>query len=143
MQILCKTFFDCSFTGVTGYFRPGQVPFVDQAGSTINTQEDWNRARNQQRNWETIMQMISLRAQPTMIKNPKHIDDTWQFVFAVETPGVYSINGDLDNTDGLSNECSGIPMIVGLNEISDLKPYLIIDGPDQNIWFTAINTILE
>jgi hypothetical protein len=143
MQILCKTFFDCSLTGITGYFRPSQVPFVDQAGNTIETQDDWNRARNQQRNWETIMQMISLRAQPTMIKNPKQIDNEWQFTFAVETPGVYSINQDLDNTDGLSNECAGIPMITGLNETLDLEPYLIIAGQDQNIWFSAINNTLE
>lgn len=143
MQILCKTLFDCSFTGTTGYFRPSQVPFVDQAGNTINTQDDWNRSRNQQRNWETIMQMISLRAQPTMIKNPKQVDNEWQFVFAVETSGVYSVNDDLDNTDGLANECSGIPMIIGLDETEGLDPHLIISGPDQNIWFSTINTSLE
>jgi hypothetical protein len=143
MQILCKTLFDCSYTGITGYFRPSQVPFVDQAGNTITTQDDWNRARNKQRNWETIMQMISLRAQPTMIKNPKQIDNYWQFVFAVETPGVYSTNGDLDNTDGLANECAGIPMITGLDEPAGLDPHLIITGPDQNIWFAAINNTLD
>lgn len=143
MQILCKTLFDCSFTGTTGYFRPSQVPFVDQAGNTINTQDDWNRSRNQQRNWETIMQMISLRAQPTMIKNPKQVNNEWQFVFAVETSGVYSVNDDLDNTDGLANECSGIPMIIGLDETEGLDPHLIISGPDQNIWFSTINTSLE
>jgi len=64
MQILCRTFFDCSPTGITGHYRPSQVPFTDGAGNTINNQHDWTFARNQQRNWETLNQLISLRTQP-------------------------------------------------------------------------------
>jgi len=63
MRILCRTLFDCSATGVTGHYRPSQVPFEDSAGNTIANQHDWMFARNQQRNWETLNQLISLRTQ--------------------------------------------------------------------------------
>ena len=95
MKIQCRTLFDCSYTGITGHFRPSIIPFEDQTGRLINDQQDWNRARNQQRNWETIVQMISLRTQPMNISNTSVVDDVWEFSFEIETPGVYSANGDI------------------------------------------------
>jgi len=85
------------------------------------------------------MQMISLRAQPTVITEPKCMDGVWSFEFSVETPGVYSTNNDVDNLDGLLNECDGIPMIVGLDEADDIEPSLITSGPKQNLWVETIN----
>jgi hypothetical protein len=105
----------------------------------IHTIVDWNRARNQHRNWETIMQMISLRAQPTVIKDPTCTDGVWSFEFSVETPGVYSTDNNVDNLDGLLNECDGIPMIVGLDETDSIDPSLTISGTKQNLWFETIN----
>jgi hypothetical protein len=83
--------------------------------------------------------MISLRAQPTIIQEPKYTDGVWQFEFSVETPGVYSTNNDIDNLDGLLNECDGIPMIVGLDEADSIESSLTINGPTQNLWFETIN----
>lgn len=139
MNILCRTLFDCTCTGITGHFRSSQVPYPDRTGRLINDIDDWNRARNQHRNWETIMQMISLRAQPTIVEEPKCKDGVWQFEFSVETPGVYSTNNDVDNLDGLLNECDGIPMVVGLDEVDSVNPSLTVTGPNQNLWFETIN----
>ena len=77
-----------------GYYRPAQIPFRDNTGSMITDQQSWIHARNQQRNWETIMQIISLRAQPIEVSMTKVVDNVWQFEFEVETAGVYSINLD-------------------------------------------------
>ena len=85
------------------------------------------------------MQMISLRAQPTIVHEPECLDGVWQFEFSVETPGVYSTNNDVNNLDGLLNECAGIPMVVGLDESSPIEPSLITVGPRQNLWFETIN----
>jgi hypothetical protein len=115
------------------------VPYPDRTGRLINDINDWNRARNQHRNWETIMQMISLRAQPTIVQEPHCVDGVWQFEFSVETPGVYSTNNDVDNLDGLLNECAGIPMVVGLDETGTINPSLTVNGTDQNLWFETIN----
>ena len=139
MKIQGRTLFDCSPTGITGNFRSSQIPFEDRVGQVIRNIEDWNRARNQQRNWETLQQMISLRAQPYILQVPQVIDNQWIFEFEVETAGVYSVTGEVDNLTGLLNECAGIPMITNLNETVQLEPSLIIDGPDQNLWFETIN----
>ena len=140
MKIQARTLFDCSATGVTGSFRIGQIPFEDRAGQTVTDVSSWTRSRNQQRNWETLQQMISLRAQPTITQTPKAKDGAWYFEFEVETPGVYSSNNDLDNLDGLINECENIPMVTDLGEAKSLQPCLITQGPDQNLWFDTINS---
>jgi hypothetical protein len=139
MRILCRTLFDCTYTGITGTFKASQLPFEDHAGQTINDYSEWNFSRNQQRNWETIMQMISLRAQPTVTSYPQQVDATWEFVFDVEVTGVYSANGDVNNYDSLLNECNGIPMITGLREALPTSAMLTAQGPDQNIWFETVN----
>jgi len=107
----------------------------------ITDQQSWIHARNQQRNWETIMQIISLRAQPIEVSMTKVVDNVWQFEFEVETAGVYSINLDPNNLDGLLNECHGVPMIAGLGADSVADASLITSGAGQNIWFETINTL--
>lgn len=139
MKILCRTLFDCTRTGTTGHFRSGQVPYQDAQGQTINNIADWNRSRNQQRNFEAILQMISLRAQPEIVSDPVQQDGVWQFEFAVETVGVYSNDGTADSTAQLLAECSGTPMIVGLDETTAPQPFLVSQGDDQNIWFETVN----
>jgi len=139
MKIQGQTLFDCSPTGITGNFRTSQIPFEDRVGQTINNIEDWNHSRNQQRNWETLQQMISLRAQPVITQLPTLTKNQWEFEFEVETPGVYSATGDVENLDGLLNECAGIPMVTKLNEKQQLEPCLVVSGPKQNLWFKTIN----
>lgn len=139
MRILCRTLFDCSATGITGHFRPSQVPFTDGAGNTIKNQHDWTFARNQQRNWETLNQLISLRTQPLNV-TPNGCDaGTWQFEFEVEHGEVYSTTGYAGDLTGLVNECAGVPMLTGLTEKLTEQAVLVTNGPDQNIWFEPIN----
>ena len=139
MKIQCRTLFDCSRTGVTGHFRASQVPFQDQTGRIIRSESDWNFARNQQRNWETIVQIISLRTQPMNVGSTTVNDNAWEFVFEVEAAGVYSINADINNMDALLQECNGVPMITNLDESADLEPRLVSHGDKQNIWFESVN----
>lgn len=139
MNIICRTLFDCTCTGVTGHFRASQLPYQDRAGNFIRTAVDWARARNKHRNWETIIQMISLRAQPTIVTEPSCIEGIWQFEFSVEVPGVYSTSNDVHSLDALLSECQGVPMVVGLDENKDIEPRLTVSGPHQNLWFETIN----
>jgi len=143
MKILCKTLFDCSPTGVTGHFRASSIPFDDRVGKPVSDLTTWNFSRNQQRNWETINQLISLRTQPTDVQPANFKDGMWQFVFEVEQPLVYSLSGMEGDFDSLINECAGVPMITGLNETMTDSAVLITSGPDQNIWFEPINTTLD
>ncbi len=139
MKILCRTLFDCSRTGTTGHFRLAQIPYTDAAGYVINSVLDWNFSRNQQRNFETIMQIISLRAQPNIVVNPVHTDGQWCFEFEVETAGVYSKDGSAHDTSALLAECQGAPMICGLTESLTTVNFLETTGAEQNIWFETIN----
>lgn len=143
MKIQCRTLFDCSCTGVTGHYRSSQVPFQDQTGQTISNERDWKFARNQQRNWETILQIISLRTQPMNLSVSTVTDKVWQFTFEVEAEGVYSVNADPNNMDALLKECNGIPMVTNLTESPGLESVLIAQGDRKNIWFQAVNKSLE
>ena len=140
MKIACKTLFDCSATGVTGHFRPAQMPFADRVGQLVDTQESWNRSRNQQRNWETLLQVIGLRTQPEIVQYPVRQDNAWYFEFSTDAAGVYGLDNNADPLAGLTQECAGVPMVTNLNELPMTSVVLSVDGDTQNIWFYTINT---
>ena len=143
MKILCRTLFDCSRTGVTGTFRASAIPYQDRAGQMVNNLSDWNRSRNQQRNYETLLQIFGLRTQPQEISQPVHRNGMWEFDFEVETPGVFDVHSNPDSLAGLKIDCEGVPMMLSLTEQSGLTPVLVTQGDQQNIWFETINTSTE
>lgn len=143
MKVLCRTLFDCTYTGVTGHLRPQQLPFTTKTGLTINTPEQWNRSRNQQRNWESLLQIISLRTQPMDMTRPIQQKDGWHFEFRVEAEGVLSSEFGSNDLAGLVADCEGVPMVTGLDEVAVTTATLHAQGTNQNIWFTAINNPLE
>lgn len=143
MKIVCRTTFDCSYTGVTGHFRSSEIPFTDRAGQLIPTQTAWNRSRNQQRNWETLMQVIGLKTQPLNVTRPVRKDDTWEFEFTAEAEGVFSSIDNLDPVAGLKQDFDGVPIMIDLNEKSGVVSTVTTSGPDQNIWLDTINNILD
>lgn len=143
MKVMCHTLFDCTHTGVTGHFRPQQLPYVTKTGVKIDTMENWNVARNQQRNWESILQIISLRTQPMNVVYPVKQNHNWHFEFEVEAEGVLGSGAHNDELAGLVADCEGVPMVTGLSETILGQATLHAQGANQNIWFSAINTSLE
>jgi len=137
MRFNCKTLFDITATGVTGHYKSARVPFTEVTGKVIDNEKSWNHARNQQRNWETITQLIGLRTQITKLDNPKRTDNIWSFDFEVDTPYVF---GPEDNpTEMLLSDCDGVPMLIQLENIKDINPFLVVSGTNQNIWFGALH----
>ena len=137
MKILCRTLFDCTVTGVTGHMRPSDLPFVDRAGQPIDNQLAWNRSRNQQRNYETLIQLISLRTQPINVDPAQQHKDSWQFSFETDNENVY---GPQDEPfENLLQDCEGVPMITNLGEQHSVTAVIETAGPRQNIWFETIN----
>lgn len=141
MRIQCRTLFDCSYTGVTGHFRISELPFEDHAGQTVTDQQTWHHSRNQQRNWETLLQILGLRAQPMDLVMPVCRNGVWEFEFLIEAEDVYMVNGN--PLTGLEQDCDGVPMVTGLTEIDGLGRTIVTQGPAQNIWFTLLNNVLE
>ena len=133
MRFICRTLFDITATGVTGHVKSARIPFEDRTGFWITDTVAWNRARNQQRNWETITQILSMRTQLFELTDPVQQNLVWQFEFATESEGMF---GDtLDPTQVLRSDSEGVPMIVDLGNRENLASVLITAGTDQNIWF--------
>ena len=132
MKIKCTTLFDITFTGITGHYKPSRIPLWDRSGATITDQQTWDRARNQQRNWETILQIVSLRTQVSTCA-PEHASGQWSFSFETDLDQLFD-NG-ADPLGVLKQDCARVPMLVGLGESSDIGNLLI---PEQNIWFEIV-----
>ena len=132
MRFICSTLFDITPTGVTGHYKSSHVPFTDRAGQHIEDESAWNRSRNQQRNWETLTQIISMRTQLFELTNPTYKDNRWVFEFTVETPGVFG--DEMNPVRDLVADATGVPMLVNLNNSKKLQPTL---QPEENIWFAV------
>jgi len=139
------THFDCTPTGTKSY-RKLQNGYVDNSGKSIATLDDWNFSRNQQRNWETILQCVSLQTQPMNVSEPQLIkkkeNTLWTFSFGIEHRGIFT--KDNDQLGLLKEAVHGVPMIVGLDETyreGFLLPYLIAKGDNQNIVFDIIENM--
>ena len=139
MKFACQTLFDITATGVTGHCKVTRMPFQDYAGQVIFDSESWNRSRNQQRNWETLTQILSLRTQLFDLTTPIQ-DQTgtrWMFEFETETDGVYG--PESDPVSVLRADAVGVPMLRELNNDPDIDTILVTEGPRQNIWFAPIS----
>ena len=139
MKFACQTLFDITATGVTGHCKTNRMPFQDRAGQIIRDEAAWNRSRNQQRNWETLTQILSLRTQLFDLTEPIQ-DQTgtrWMFEFETESDGVYGPSSDPVSV--LRSDANGVPMLRELNNDPDIETFLITEGSRQNIWFAPIS----
>lgn len=127
------TLVDITATGITRY-RPDQ-----------------EHLRNQQRNWETVLQTIGLRTQPMMIKGPVYIESNidngwdfgenyqgthrvWAWTFGVEHEDIFGTYDD--PTAGLLRDFEQVPVITGLDETARfMLPIFYPYGPIKNIYF--------
>jgi len=139
MKFACQTLFDITATGVTGHCKQSRMPFHDRAGQLIHDVDSWNRSRNQQRNWETLTQILSLRTQLFDLIDPI-VDQTgtrWMFEFETESEGIYG--PESDPVSVLRSDAVGVPMLRELDNDPDIDTVLITEGARQNIWFAPIS----
>lgn len=136
MKIKCMTLFDITKTGVS-----------NRRHNLTNSAED-HKKRNQQSNFETLLQIISLRCQPENISDPVVTETsknvwgtsykakkvrTWSFTFTVDVASIYKFDGD--DIGHLKSDCMGVPMILGLDESPGLEPILSYNRETKNIHF--------
>jgi len=136
LRVKCSTYFDITATGVRSHYKSSRIPFRDDAGHDITNMEQWHRARNQQRNWETINQVISLRVSPENITQPevsqKDSQRIWQFEFDVNPAEAIMVNDDPVGL--LVRDCEDVPMLSGLDETYPVGDRL---SNDANIFFSG------
>lgn len=126
---------------------------ITPTGRTIYSREH-ELERNQQRNWETILQLINLRTQTEIlktansVKNIKNLDQVfgvnytgkhrvWSFKFSVDYAEVYREGADLYGL--LKSDFKLTPVILGLTETAHPnQPIFYTSGPWKNIYFNAL-----
>jgi hypothetical protein len=115
------------------------------------------KERNQQRNFETVCQLLGLRTQLFNISNVWRMEDiavaqfkfgsfylgdlgfkynVWSFSFSIEFDEVYRLNDDPYGT--IKNDFVYVPAIVGLDEQMPAPPHPLFyaEGVYKNIYFT-------
>lgn len=145
-RITCYTLFDITKTGVLNRARPGD---------DITDTNDWYRKRSTQCNFDTILQVISLRAQPDIISDPERIElnlnnskffgntlkedhvPVWKFNFEVHYQGVFE--DSINELGALYTDCEGVPMIECDTQWDKAGSKLDITLEKRNIYFVKYN----
>lgn len=127
-HIKIRTQFDITHTNVVRNLKAGLLP-TKINGRMIETEEEYARCRKQQSNWETLLQVISLRTQPLNIKSYRS-DNEWVIEFDVEADDVFRHNAD--QLGLLKADCENVPMITGLNEVAAEGDVVTVD---ENTYF--------
>jgi hypothetical protein len=107
--------------------------------------------RNQQRNWETVLQCIGIRAQPVDMSWRQDIvslenynfgemftgqHKVWSFAFTVEHAGAFG--DDTDPVHLLHTDFDEIPVVTYLTETARfMLPVFYTHGAIKNIYFTS------
>ena len=143
-RICCYTLFDITRTGVLNRAKP-----LDQSV------DDWLKRRNTQCNFDTILQVISLRSQPEVIKMPERCqlnaeeldkfgflynteDDCnyWKFEFEIQHASVFE-NG-IKPLGALYRDCEGVPMINTDGQHPLCPKFLDVSVELQNVYFEVV-----
>lgn len=128
-RITCITTFDITKTGVIGFFRKDKTPFTDDAGHVISDQSSWTLARNRHRNWETLIQILSLRTQIFDVSAPTVSDKYWRFDFSVDSTSVYS-DTNSDDLNILKSDANNVPMLVMADNDTFAAMTRVYDDPN-------------
>ena len=142
-RIRCHTLFDITQTGVLNRSKP-----------TEENIEGWVKRRNTQCNFDTVLQVISLRSQPEVVRLPVSIEITeseyqlfgflyntenvscWKFEFEVQHSSVFE-NGIVP-LGALYKDCEGVPMIICDNMHSMCPKFLDTSPELRNIHFEVL-----
>ena len=134
-RLICHTLFDIQRTDVRGIYRVDFQPFRERQGQWITDRDTWNQARNRQRNFETLVQIISLRTLPENITDPTWDEQRRQWWFGFQVPDPASVAWGADPVGALRYDADRVPMITGLGEPGHIGAEIRSYGPDANVWF--------
>ena len=151
-KYICYSLVDITATGVMSPYNSNISAFVDESGQIVNNTTTWNKSRNKQRNWETLVQVIGLRAQPIDMQIPKLVQqdlsnfnfgtnfkgvaNIWYFSFSVEHNDVFA---DAHSQTGLlEQDINFVPVILNLDETVYFEPscFVVNNSEKANVYFT-------
>jgi pullulanase/glycogen debranching enzyme len=141
-RIACYTIFNIEQTNITNRARQD------------NSIPDWVKKRNTQSNFDTLIQIISLRTQPENITKPKLIElndnlikklgnkivlmepKIWYFTFENYHESVY--HDGKTELGHLYHDCNGVPMIEVDRYYSPSNNFLDTTDELRNIFFEVL-----
>jgi hypothetical protein len=145
--ISCYTLFDITNHKISGRHKP-----VDMDLSL------WQYKRNTQSNFDTILQIISLRSQPENIsdvelvkikfnetskfgymfnQNDEEEHNCWKFTFTITNSNVFS--QDNNELKLLYQDCHNVPMIMCSTQFNQVLNFLDTTDELRNIYFEVLN----
>ncbi len=151
-RIKCSVLFNVTQTGVMNRNKPMDIDI-----------DSWIYKRNTQCNFDTILQIISLRSQPEVIKIPTKIQMTssefklfgssykydsqkvyfcWTFEFEVQHSSVFADN-IANPLAALYRDCEDVPMIICEGQYNNTTAFLKTSPELKNIHFEVINETSE
>jgi hypothetical protein len=154
ITIRCRTLFDITPTNIRNRRPPH--------GVTADEAYRFQKLQQKQSNYDTLLQVISLRSQPEQISDvqldlePFQEDhdfgymysldqktsdlsqvNSWSFTFTIAHAAVFNTaEGELG---GLYDCCEGVPMITRLDEWDKIPAFLDTSEELRNIYFEIIN----
>lgn len=146
MKIRCRTLFDITNTNQS-----------NRRGLLENEPDrDAVKQRMQQANFETILQIVSMRSQPENITTPVLVStkfgadspwgsayrskkpvNSWEFEFTVNYKQVFA--NEHDKLGALLQDCRGVPMIKDLTEWHSIETTLNVSPELRNIIFEIVD----
>ena len=140
ITIRCYTLFDITKTNVT-HRRP-------PPDTSVEDLKIWQQKRNTQCNYDTVLQVISIRAQPENITEPirrkpevahfgkrKDITQCWTFDFTIHYAQVF--NDGKNDLGALFTDCENVPMII--TDGIAIDSFLSTAPENSNIYFEIIS----
>lgn len=139
------------------YFFQG-FTLVDITATGVTRGSD-SQERNQQRNWETVLQCMSLRTQPQNIQLPSTAlfsdisiaefgdfysgpQQVWTWSWTVEGEGVYDLNNK--PLGGLQADFEQVPVVTYLTETARfMLPIFYPYGSIKNIYFKQVTPAIN
>lgn len=132
-KIKVTTLFDITATGALSY-KPIDIPGTTKNGVQVNTQADWFKAVNQQRNWDTVQQVLSLRTQLFDPTTPTQTNGEWSFVVEINLDQVH-----VDHEQALEiikQDFDNVPIIDGLDASKNTAKMISTTKDFNNLFIT-------
>ena len=146
-KITCYTLFDITPTGVMNRHRPVEKEQIPE----------WLHKRNTQCNFDTVLQAVSLRSQPEILRMPEKIEirfdefgdfgflfeqreneiyNCWSFDFEIQHASVF--NDGTNALGALYSDCDNVPMIKTDTSWGELPSFLDTSAELRNIYFKVV-----
>lgn len=139
----CLTLVDITKTGAVRHYNKAMS----------EDRNVYSRKRNQHRNWETVIQVINLRAQPIYLTDPVKLDKqdlskygfgsnftgmhtVWEFSFGSEHEGVFDLPGNPGGA--FVDAVHHVPIVIKLDETATftIPAFDSTNAVDMNILIT-------